>query len=87
MITAKYCHPNNGYYDDQQRADRYLQLNQEYVVEKIVVHKFSSDIYLKGFQGSFNSVLFDTFKNGKLYDYVNDPSNFDMDVAMLRGDC
>lgn len=73
MITAKYLHKDAGTeYDQQQIAESGLVLGNEYEVEKIFVHGWSTEVFLKGYEFSFNSVNFEIFEDGEELDYVSD---------------
>lgn len=54
-----YQYPTNGYTYDQEMAAKYLELGQEYTVERTEVYQSSTDVFLKEFPGiCFNSVMF-----------------------------
>lgn len=73
MITAKYSIENAGTKEDKQQiAESGLVLGNEYEVEKIFVHGWSTEVFLKGYEFSFNSVNFEIFEDGEELDYVND---------------
>lgn len=73
MITAKYSNKDAGTeYDRQQIAESVLVLGNEYEVEKIFVHGWSTEVFLKGHEISFNSVNFDIFEDGEELDYAHD---------------
>lgn len=49
-----------GYEYDEEIAKKYLEIGREYTVEKIVVHNWSTEIWLKEIPNvMFNSVFFD----------------------------
>ena len=50
--------PENGYEFDQRTAKKYLKVGAVYTVAKTEVHSSSTDVYLVGFPGCFNSVFF-----------------------------
>lgn len=62
MVIAKYTSPNE--YADS-RAIKVLEVGIEYEVRNISIGQSHTSIYLKGFNGSFNSVIFEFYENGK----------------------
>ncbi len=42
-----------------------LKIGEEYTVEKEVLHTWHINVYLKGFEGNFNSVCFEEIKEDK----------------------
>ncbi len=40
------------------KANKRLQVNEVYTVSHVDVHDCMSDVYLEGFEGYFNSVMF-----------------------------
>jgi hypothetical protein len=57
---VRFSHPDYGYPADQERARRYLVLDNIYTVDEIYAGSFSTTVFLKEvpFIG-FNSVLFE----------------------------
>jgi len=53
-----YSNLNNGSTADKDRCEELLQFNCNYEVESISVSDFKTDVYLIGFWGRFNSVMF-----------------------------
>lgn len=73
MITAKYSNEGAGTeYDRQKIAKSGLVLGNEYEVEKIFVYRYSTEVFLKGYKSSFNSVNFEIFEDGEELDYARD---------------
>ena len=60
MLKAVYNYPENGF----KPADE-LEVGQEYEVEEVHMGGYFTNIYLKGFRYSFNSVQFDFFEDGE----------------------
>lgn len=60
-LVAVYTHPENGMKSDQMRAEA-LKQGSIYPITNIEVHNYRTNIFLKGFEHSFNSVLFDIYK-------------------------
>jgi len=50
--------PTNGYPHQQENAKKHLIVGKVYTVDFTEVHSSSTDVYLVGVPGSFNSVLF-----------------------------
>jgi hypothetical protein len=65
-LYARYEHPNNGTDYDKEKAKELFVLNQYYKVDKVNMGQSHTNISLKGFKGSFNSVLFEFYE---LIDY------------------
>lgn len=61
MIEAYFCYPENGTNYDIKESARLLEENQRYEVDYIIVHRFHTDVFLKGFSHNFNSVQFEFF--------------------------
>ncbi len=58
-----YAYPENGYLWDQEQGKKYLTPQETYIIEKIAVHDWRTEVWLKEVPGvAFNSVL---FSNGK----------------------
>lgn len=76
-LYARYEHPNNGTDYDKNEAKELFVLNQYYKVDKVNMGQSHTNISLKGFKGSFNSVMFEFYelKDGKFskYDIFQDP--------------
>lgn len=60
-LVAIYTHPENGAEFDQEKA-AVLQQGSIYPVTDIEIGGYRTDIFLDGFECSFNSVLFDIYK-------------------------
>ena len=56
---VKFTNPKSGYERDIERAAKLLILNKEYIITGKIVHGWSTQIWLKGFEESFNSVMFE----------------------------
>ena len=60
MIYAKFVYPDAGMnYDVQHTQDIGLAFGSLYAVDRIAIHGFHTDVWLKGFDESFNSVQFE----------------------------
>jgi hypothetical protein len=59
---VRFDNPNAGMKHDQQRCKRLLAIGENYQIDHIVVHDWSTDVYLWGFPKPFNSVMFDNIK-------------------------
>lgn len=76
-LYARYEHPNNGTtYDKKETAELFI-LNQYYKVDEVNMGQSHTDISFKGFNGLFNSVMFEFYEliNGEFfkYDIFKDP--------------
>ena len=67
-LTAVYNYPQNGY-----RPAAQLEVGKEYPVERVNMGQSTTDIYLVGYTGIFNSVQFDFFEDGKPIDIYRSP--------------
>lgn len=76
-LYARYEHPNNGTDCDKEKTKELFILNQYYKVDNVEMGQSHTNIYLKGFNGSFNSVMFEFYElvNDKFfkYDIFKDP--------------
>lgn len=55
------AHPDAGYDPDVEINKKHLKVGGEYIVKKMIVHNWNTEIFLKEFPGiSFNSVQFET---------------------------
>ena len=56
------------------KLDNYneLELNKEYEVDYADVERYHTDVYLKDIKGSFNSVYFKFYKDGKEINIVKE---------------
>lgn len=62
-----------GYdYQKQKMIDLGFKVGDRIEVKDIVVHQSSTDVYLEGHEGSFNSVFFEFEENGKEFDPISD---------------
>ena len=50
--------PTAGYKHDQEYCRKHLIVGRVYTIHYTEVHSSSTDVYLVGFPGSFNSVMF-----------------------------
>lgn len=67
-LIAVYNYPDNGYHPIEE-----LVVGKGYTVSDVSMGGFHTSIYLKEVKGSFNSVNFDFFKDGKPHDIYKDP--------------
>ena len=76
-LYARYEHPNNGTDCDKEKTQELFVLNQYYKVDNVEMGQSHTNIYLRGFNGSFNSVMFEFYElvNDKFfkYDIFKDP--------------
>jgi hypothetical protein len=61
-MKIKYCHPNNGYPEDQRVAQQNLLYNAVYTVKSWHIGSWTSTVELKGVPGHYNTVLFEEYK-------------------------
>ena len=74
MLYAKFMYPNNGHDCDVEYAKQMgLKVGKKYEVEDISMGQSYTSIYLKGINGSFNSVQFEFEESGKPIDIYRDP--------------
>lgn len=52
-----------GYDSQQERAKEILELGATYIVEKIEVGGWSSEVWLAGYSEGFNTALFDNLED------------------------
>ena len=78
-IFAVFNHPENGYPSEGPAAIKSgLVVGQKYRLSSASVSGSSSSVWLNGFRGRFNSVLFDfKFENGKPADIYGMPEYSD----------
>ena len=57
-VEVVYAFPNNGYDHDQRRANERLEVGAIYRLKSAVVDNWQTEVWLEGFDVSFNSVLF-----------------------------
>lgn len=75
-----------GYdFQKKQMEDLGFKIGDRIEVKDIVVHQSSTDVYLEGYKGSFNSVFFEFEENGEELDIYND-RRFN-DYLSMYGDC
>ena len=67
-LTAVYNYPQNGYSPATE-----LGVGKEYHVERVDMGRYMTYIHLSGYGGSFNSVQFDFFEDGKPIDIYRSP--------------
>ncbi len=53
VIVDENGEPRNGYISDQDRVKKYLDPTKIYTIEKIVIHNWSTDVYLKEVTDTF----------------------------------
>ena len=64
-----YCNFKSGFEKDIEKANKYLEKNSVYTVEKIYVKLWKTEIYLEEFpETSFNSCIFDRVVTKKEFD-------------------
>lgn len=68
-ITAKMTKPDTGGSWSRRRASE-LEPNKEYLVTKIEIGGWHTDIYLENYEETFNSVNLSFYKNGKEIDII-----------------
>ena len=74
MIKAIFKHPQSGDLDDKNTIKvAGLKVDEAYEVEEIDMRSWHTDIFLKGYRGSFNSVAFEFEEDGKPLDIYSDP--------------
>lgn len=62
-----------GYdYQKQKMIDLGFKVGDRIEVKDIVVHQSSTDVYLEGYKGSFNSVFFEFEENGEEFNPLAD---------------
>ena len=71
-LTAKFSHPENGSYFDNDRCKKLLIPDKEYTVSRVSMGLALADIYLEGFNIPFNSAQFDFFEDGEKIDIYKD---------------
>lgn len=69
ILTAKLITYQAGYGRQSEHVKSVLQLGDEYAVTKLVAYSWCSDVYLEGFEESFNSVFFEFYLNGQYVDF------------------
>ena len=85
-LFARYMYPNNGYPHDQTRIQECgLVEGQSYEVTDVVVHAYTSEIFLKGFNRSFNSVNFRMEVDDNEYDITANTTFYSDDLKMQMG--
>lgn len=58
-VTVTENSSQNGYEHDKDRVKELLKIGDVYTVEEMEVHSFSSYVRLRGFDGWFNTVMFE----------------------------
>ena len=56
---VEFANPDAGHDWQQKDIQKRLSLNQKYEVDYLDIHSFSTDLYLVGFDLSFNSSFFE----------------------------
>lgn len=69
-IIAKLTNPENGYNHDKEQA-KSLDPNVEYVLYDCYVGRSSSSFTIEGLKGSFNTVQFTFYEDGRQIDIIN----------------
>ena len=61
---------NGGYSQDKEKAEKYLEIGKEYIIEKTHVSNWYTEVWLQEFPGvRFNSVFFeDSVEQGEEMD-------------------
>ena len=75
-IVAVFSKPDCGREFDLEQAKQKLKFMEHYKVKRIEVYPYYTDVYLRGIEGRFNSVMFDFFAGGEPYDPTSDRRNF-----------
>jgi len=65
--TVLFNRPDHGYGFNQERANAHLTVGTKYTVTDVEVASWTTDIYLAGHEGGFNSVLFTNLTPTILY--------------------
>lgn len=73
MLTAKYVYPENGTSHDKERNARHLEVGKEYKVDCVEICRCHTFVFLVGIEAIFNSVNFEFYKDGELYNIFADP--------------
>ena len=68
MLTAIYNYPEKGYCPAEE-----LCVGKEYEVEHVSMGQSHTYVYLKGYEGGFNSVHFDFYEDGVPHNIYRDP--------------
>ena len=69
MLTAIYNYPENGFHPILE-----LEEGKEYRVKNVSMGGSFTYIELEGYEGSYNSVNFDFYKDGIPHDIFRDPN-------------
>ena len=69
-IIAKLTQPNNGYNHDKEQV-KSLDPNAEYELYSCYVGRSSSSFTIVGVEGSFNTVQFSFYENGREIDIIS----------------
>lgn len=60
-----FANPTAGIESQRKRAKENLLIGSSYIIRKISVYGWHTDVYLEGFNRPFNSVLFDNIAKGE----------------------
>ena len=74
MLYAKFVYPNSGRDCNIEHAKKVgLKVGERYEVEDIIMGGFTTSIFLKDIEGSFNSVQFEFEEDGESIDIFDSP--------------
>lgn len=74
MLYAKFMYPDYGWDSDVEYAKKVgLKVGERYEVEYVSMGQSNTSIYLKDFEGSFNSVQFEFEEDGIPIDIYRSP--------------
>lgn len=73
-LMARFLYPENGWPTDVQKAcEMKLEVGKDYPVYYVEMGRFNTRIILDGFPGTFNSVQFEFYVDGKKIDIYSNP--------------
>ena len=70
-ISAKFL-GTGGYDRERKIANELLEVGKLYNLEDLCIGSSYTNIWLEGFENSFNSVMFDFYRNGEEIDIVDE---------------
>ena len=74
MLYAKFMHPDSGRECNIEHTKKVgLKVGERYEVEDIIMGGFTTSIFLKDIEGSFNSVQFEFEEDGEFIDIFDSP--------------
>lgn len=74
MLYAKFMHPDSGRECNIEHAKKVgLKVGERYEVKDIIMGGFTTSIFLKDIEGSFNSVQFEFEEDGEFIDIFDSP--------------